>query len=490
MRRAILCVVMVVLATAYAASASDQKYKKPDVAAPDTWQAEAPFRVADPKDAFSKGMWWTIFGDAELNSYEERALASNQSLQAAIARLSQARSAARITQAGLYPELDANPSMARQRVSGFRPSLPAASVGTPITQNVFSIPFTLNYEVDLFGRVRNSVRSSEASLQASAADLENVRLLVTSELAADYFQLRSLDSEMADVRSVIEYEQKGLDLVNRRHQGGAASGLDVAQQQSVLDAAVTQLYLLQQQRAQFQHAIAELQGIPAQQFTIPVRPLNTTIPEIPLAVPSVLLERRPDIAGAERRVAALNAQIGVARSAFFPSILLGLSGGLESTSAANLFSVPSALWSVGVSALEPVFAGGRNRARYQQARAAYDESVANYRDTVLVSFQQVEDALSALKTLSDAAASQQRAVADSRRTLDLASARYNGGLVTYLDVITAQEQLLNNQRLATQLLGQRVVTSVLLIKALGGGWDASSLQAVQTKPGLRQAVQQ
>ncbi len=479
--------VALLLSSAWAADSKDKP--KPQVAVPDSW-AEAPFRVADPKDTFAKGAWWTIYNDPELTAYEERAIASNQTLQAATARLDEARAAARVTQAGLYPELDAGISATRQRVSGYRPSIPAASLGTPVTQNVFAIPFTLNYEVDLFGRVRNSVRSSQATLQETAADLENIRLLITSEVAADYFQLRSLDSEIEDVRSVIEYDQKGLDLVNRRHQGGIASGLDVAQQQTVLDAATTQLSLLQQQRAQFQHALAALQGIPAPQFTIPVRPLNAAVPEIPVALPSQLLERRPDIASAERRVAAFNAQIGVARSAFFPSIVLGLGGGLQSTTGANLFSLPSAVWSVGISALEPVFAGGRIRARYQQAKSAYDESVANYRDTVLTSFQQVEDALTALNTLAAASASQDRAVADARRSLELATARYTGGLVTYLDVITAQEQLLANQRLATQLAGQRVVTSVYLIKALGGGWDAASLQSVHTKATLKQAIQQ
>ncbi len=477
------------LALTAGASASGPKYKKPEVALPGNWQTEAPFRVANPQDSFAKGKWWTIFGDEELNAYEDRALASNQTLQAAAARLAQARAAARITQAGLYPEVNANPSLARQRISGNRPNLPAGS-GTPITQNAFAIPFTLNYEIDLFGAVRNSVRASDAALQATAADLENARLVITAELAADYFQLRALDSEIADVQEAIGYEQKGLDLVNRRHDGGLASGLDVAQQQTVLDAAITQLSLLQQQRAQFQHALAALQGLPAPEFTIATRPLQVPLPEVPVALPSDLLERRPDIAAAERRVAAANAEIGVARAAFFPRVLLGLGGGVQSTSISDLFSAPSAIWSVGASALEPIVAGGRIRARYQQSKAVYDESVANYRDTVLAGFQQVEDALSAWKALEAAAASQQRAVADARRSLDLATARYTGGLVSYLDVITAQEQLLSNQRLATQLMGQRVVAAVLLVKALGGGWNASVLQTLPEKPTLKQAVQQ
>jgi NodT family efflux transporter outer membrane factor (OMF) lipoprotein len=476
--------------TTVAAFASGPKYKKPDIEVPANWQAEAPFQAASPQDSLPKGKWWEMFGNAELNSYEERALQSNQTLVAAVARLNEARAAARITQAGLYPELDANPSIGRQRISGNRPNLLTPQTGVPITQNVFTIPFNLNYEVDLFGRVRNNVRSAEAQLQAEAATLENVRLILTSELAADFFQLRSLDSEIADVQDVIEFEQKGLDLVNRRHEGGAASGLDVAQQQTVLDSAYTQIELLKQQRAQFQHALAVLQGIPAPNFTAPSHVLDTAVPNIPVGLPSQLLERRPDIAAAERRVAAANAQIGVARAAFFPSILLGAVGGIQSTSITSLVSGPSALWSIGLSALEPIFAGGRIRARYQQSKSTYDESVAGYRESALEGFQQVEDALSSLKILDAALKSQQRALADARRSLDLANIRYTGGLVSYLDVITAQEQVLANQRLATQLEGQRVITAVLLVKALGGGWDASSLAAIQEKPTLRRIVTQ
>jgi NodT family efflux transporter outer membrane factor (OMF) lipoprotein len=485
--------ILALLVTAAALSASDKrdsKQKKPEVSVPATWQTQEPFHTADPKDAFPKGTWWTVFGDPELNQYEEKALAANQTLQAATARLSEARAAAQITQAGLFPELDTTPAVARQRVSGNRPNLPASQAGRPITQTVYTVPFNINYELDLFGEVRNSVRSAEATLQATAADTQNAQLIVTTDLAADYFQLRSLDSEIADVQEAINYEQKGLQLVNQRHDQGIASGLDVAQQQAVLEAATTQLWQLQQQRAQFQHALATLQGIPASQFTAPVRPLNSPLPDVPVALPSLLLERRPDIATAERQVAAANAQIGVARAAFFPRILLGLTGGWQSTAASGLLTLPSALWSIGASAFQPIVAGGRIHARYQQTKGAYDESVANYRETVLTSFQQVEDALSSLNTLASAAQSQDRAVAASRRALDLATVRYTGGLVNYLDVITAQEQLLSNQRLATQLFGQRMVTEVFLVKALGGGWDASTLQSVPTKPTLKQAIQQ
>ena len=472
------------------AFASGPKYKKPEVETPQSWQSPVPWQPATPLDALPKDTWWKLFNDSELNEYEQRAMASNQTLKAAAARLTQARAFARVTASGLYPELDAGVNAQRQRLSANRPTNGASIIPTAVTQNVFNIPFTLNYEVDLFGRVRNSLQAANATLQASAADLENVRLLISSELAADYFQLRELDAELAVVQKAIDFEKEGLNLVDKRHQGGAVSGLDVAQQQTVLDSSYTQLALLQQQRAQFEHAIAVLQGLPASNFKAPVRVLDVLPPAVPLTLPSELLQRRPDIAIAERQVAAANAQIGIAKAAFYPSISLGAGGGFQSRDIGKLLDAPSAIWSIGLSVLEPVFAGGRNHALLDAARAAYDENVANYRETSLVAFQQVEDALSGLTALASASDSQQRAVTDAGRSLTLANARYTGGLVTYLDVITAQEQVLNNERLATQIQGQRLVTSVLLVKALGGGWDSASIAAVGVKPSLKQVVEQ
>lgn len=484
-----LCAAFVLLAC-ISGFAKGPKYEKPAVATPENWQSPAPWHEAVPLDSLPKGAWWEFFGDAELNQYEQRAISANQTLQAAIARLSEARASARVTASGLYPELDAGARATRERLSGNRPINGAAVVPVPVTQNEFTIPFTLNYEVDLFGRVRHNVEASNAELQASTADLENVRLLVSSELAADYFQLRELDSEIGVVQKAIGYQQQGLTLVQNRHTGGAASGLEVAQQQVVLDTSQTQLALLQQQRAQFQHALAMLQGLAPAEFVAPVRGLETQPPALPLIVPSELLQRRPDVATAERQTAAANARIGVARAALYPSISLGGSGGVDSQAISNLLSAPSFFWSLGLSALEPVIAGGRNRAQLDFAKAGYREAIANYRETALIAFQQVEDALSGLTALASAYESQQRAVADSEKSLQLANARYSGGLVTYLDVITAQEQTLSNERQQTQLLGQRMTTSVLLVKALGGGWDSSSLSAVGIKPTLRQAVQQ
>jgi NodT family efflux transporter outer membrane factor (OMF) lipoprotein len=279
-------------------------------------------------------------------------------------------------------------------------------------------------------------------------------------------------------------------LVNNRHAGGVASGLDVAQQEAVLDAAQAQLHLLQQQRATFEHAIATLVGAPAPIFHVAPAPLTEQIPAVPMGLPSDVLERRPDIAEAERQMASQNALIGVAKSAFYPSVLLSGGGGVESADMSKLFTAPSTLWSLGISAVQPIFQGGALHARLNFERAEYQGSVATYRNTVLTAFQQVEDGLSGLITLADAAAAQQKAVEDSQRYLNIANDRYVGGLVTYLDVITAEQTLLTNQRVATQIQGQRLITSVLLVKALGGGWNRSDIDALQVKASAKSIGQQ
>jgi NodT family efflux transporter outer membrane factor (OMF) lipoprotein len=318
----------------------------------------------------------------------------------------------------------------------------------------------------------------------------NVNLVLTAELAADYFSLRELDAEYKVVQDSVDIQQRGLQLVEYRHNGGVASGLDLAQQQTVLTSTQAQLYLVKQQREQFEHAIAVLTGNPASTFSVPVRALTATPVPVPLGVPSDLLERRPDIATAERQMASQNAEIGVAKAAFYPQLTLSGSGGYESTSIANLITVPTAIWSLGGSLVQPVFNGGRNRANLAFARQSYDESVANYRQTVLVAFQQVEDGLSGLTELSGAVATQDAAVDAARRALEIANNRYVGGVTDYLDVITAQSTLLTNQRLATQLRGEQMVTEVALIKALGGSWDASQIQNEQVHPKAIQAIQQ
>jgi len=464
------------------------KYQRPVAPAPEAWSTEGPWRAASPKDALPKGAWWDIYHDDQLNQYEQQLLADNQSLAAAQARLSQARSLARIASAGLFPTMSTDPSVAGTRYSANRPG--SATPETALTQSIYQIPFALNYEVDLFGRVRKTLEAANANLQSTAADLQNVQLVLTAELAADYFTLRELDAETQVVQDSISIETKGLDLVNNRHEGGLASGLDLAQQQTLLDSTTTQLYLVQQQRATFEHAIAVLTGNPASTFKVPAVPLNAAPPSVPLGVPSDMLERRPDVAGAERTMAKQNALVGVAQTAFYPQFTISGGGGFQSISIGSLLTAPSAFWAVGGDLLQPIVNGGRNRATLAATKSAYDESVANYRESVLIAFQQVEDGLSGLNALSQAAASQGNAVSSARRSLELSNNRYVGGVASYLDVITAQVALLNSQRLATQLLGEQMVTSVYLVKALGGGWDASALQDQVVRPKASQAIQQ
>jgi multidrug efflux system outer membrane protein len=465
-------------------------YKRPAAQVPDTWKGEGPWEAAAPKDGIPKGTWWQIFHDADLDRLEQDLLQANQSLVAAQDRLAQARAQARIASAAYFPTVNTDPSGERARISGNRPLDGATVPLRPDTENVFSVPFSVSYELDLFGRVRRNMEAANASLQGSAADLENVRLVLAAELAADYFNLRELDREAGVVKESVDIQQKGLDLVNRRHDGGVANGLEVAQQAALLDATATQLQLVLQQRAQYEHAIAVLTGKAASSFSLAEAPFNAAPPAIPTGVPSEILERRPDVATSERQMAFENAQVGIAMTAFYPHITLDGSGGWESRNIATLVNAPSAVWALGGDLLQPVFNGGRNRANLASARAAYDQSVANYRESVLEAFQQVEDGLSGLALLNQAAKTQQAAVNDSRRALDLANNRYVGGLTTYLDVITAQSTLLTNERLATQLLGQQMTTSVYLVKALGGAWDASDIQHEKVRPELIQAVQQ
>ncbi|MGO9303274.1 MAG: efflux transporter outer membrane subunit [Candidatus Korobacteraceae bacterium] len=489
MRRLSFIVASGALACAFLAGCTvGPNYKRPPAPAPEAYKTQEPWRVAAPKDALPKGAWWEVFNDAELNSYEQQLLAANQSLLAAKDRLEEARSLARVTSAGFFPQGNVDPSASRQRYAGDRPEV--LTLGHPLTQSTYEIPFFVNYEPDLFGKVRRSMEASNANLQGSAADMYNVQLVLTAELAADYFSLRELDAETQVVQGSVDIQQKGLQLVENRHAGGVASGLDLAQQQTLLDSTVSQLYLVKQQRDQYEHAIAVLTGHPASTFTVPVRPLNATPIPVPLGVPSDLLERRPDVATAERHMAYENAEVGVAKAAFYPQLTLSGAGGFQSTNIANLITAPNAIWSLGGDLLEPVFNGGRNRANLAYARQSYDESVANYREAVLEAFQQVEDGLSGLNELSRATSTQDAAVADARRALEIANNRYVGGVTSFLDVVTAQSALLTNQRLATQLAGQQMVTEVYLVKALGGGWDASQIQNEQVHPRAIQAIQQ
>jgi len=494
-------ILLVALLLAFSAGCTvGPRYSRPaaPTPAPDAWKSQPPWEQAAPKDSIPKGAWWQVFRDPALDAYEQQLLQANQSLEAARDRLTQARSLARVATADMFPQLSADPSAYRERGSANRPlngAGPATVNGVaqpvqPYTQNVFAIPFSLNYEIDLFGRVRHNVEAANASLQSTAADLQNVQLVLTAELAADYFTLRELDAEFDVVQESVGYQRKGLDLVNNRHEGGVASGLEVAQQAALLDSTLSQLALVKQSRAQYEHAIAVLVGQSASNLNVPVEPLRATPPPIPLGVPSDVLERRPDISTAERMMAYENAEVGFARSAFYPHITLSGSGGWQSTEIGPLLNAPSLFWSLGADALQPILQGGRNRANLAAARAAYDQSVANYRQAVLTAFQQAEDGISNLSTLAQALSTQAAAVEDARRALAIANNRYVGGVTTYLDVITAQTTLLTSQRLETQLLGQQMVSSVYLVKALGGGWDASQIKDEQVHLQAGQVLEQ
>jgi outer membrane protein, multidrug efflux system len=430
------------------------------------------WKVAEPQAHLPKGNWWEVFGDPELSRLEVEAATANQQLKAAFARLEQARAITDVTRSGLFPNIALSAAYTRQRSSANQPSsLSGQPIGQGNTFNDFTVPLDLNYEVDLWGRVRRSVESATAQEAASADDLGAIRLIIQAEVAADYVTLRSLDAEQAIVRSTVEVFRKSLELTRDRRAGGIVSDLDVAQAETVFRTARAQLPAIALQRAQFQHALAVLIGKPASSFEIPERALTTTPPAIPLGLPSQLLERRPDIAAAERRMAAANASIGVAKAALFPTLRLNGLAGFESVSAATLFDWPSRFWSVGPSLTLPLFEGGALRAGLRLAKAAYEETVANYRQTVLTAFGEVEDNLAAQSLLASEYEEQANALRAANRQLEIAIDRYRAGLVTYLEVATAQNTTLSLERTTVQRRGQQLVTAVALVKALGGGWQ-------------------
>jgi multidrug efflux system outer membrane protein len=463
-------------------------YHRPSATVPAKWDVTEPFREAAPKDGISKGPWWSVFDDEDLDALEKQALDANQTLKVSVARLEQSRAQAALQVSTIFPTFGTVPSAERQRISGNRPPNSQIIPSGPVTQNNFVLPFTVSYEVDLFGKRRRSIESVQAQYQASAADLENVRLLITAQLAGDYFTLRQVDSELHILNRTVETLQKGLQLVDSRHKGGVASGLDVAEEETLLNTTRTQATLLLEQRKQTEDAIATLVGKPAPDFHLAAKELRVAPPPINAGLPSDLLERRPDIAEAERLMAAQNAQIGVAKAAYYPSLNLFGQGGWQAADIAKLANVTSTFWAVGASVAESIFTGGARRAQVQFAQAGYDANVAQYRQTVLSAFQEVQDDLTGLLVLDQAVKSQQLAVDSARRTLDISTSRYTGGLVSYLDVVTAQQNLLTGEQQLAIIEGQRLVTSVLLVKALGGGWDASSLAAVRVKPRAKDVV--
>jgi NodT family efflux transporter outer membrane factor (OMF) lipoprotein len=455
---------------------------------PAKWDVSEPWRESAPKDVVAKGEWWSAFHDDELSAFEKQTLEANQTIKVSVAHLEQARALASLQVATQFPTLSTAPSVERQRLSGNRPANSNFPVRSPVSQTTVTLPFTAGYEVDLFGQRRRSIEAAQASYQAAAADLENIRLVITAELAGDYFTLRQLDTELGILNRTVETLQKGLQLVESRHKGGVASGLDVAQEETLLHTVRTQAILLQQQRKQVEDAIAVLLGKPAPDFHLPPKELNAEPPVLDAGLPSDLLERRPDIAEGERQMAVANAEVGIARAAYFPSLNLFGNGGWQAADVAKLLNVQSTFWAVGANAAESIFTGGVRRAQTQFAKAGYDASVAAYRNVVLSAFGEVQDDVTGLIVLDQAFHSQEQAVDAAQRTLNISTERYTGGLVNYLDVVTAQQTLLNNEQQLAVIRGQRLVTSVLLIKALGGGWDASSLSAVQVKTKLKDVV--
>ena len=449
------------------------KYRQPPVATPPSYKESGNWQVAQPNDQRLGGNWWEIFNDPLLNSLEGQVNVNNQNLQAAEAQFRQARAVFRYDRADKFPTLTAGASAARTRVSANRP--PHTSIFNGITSTDFVLPFDLSYQIDAWGRIRRQVESASEQAQASAADLATVSLSMHADLAVDYFQARTLDAqEQLLNRTVSEYE-KALELTEQRFHGGVATILDVQQAQTQLETTRGQAIDVGVARAQFEHAVAVLIGKPPAEFTLPPMPFSALPPSLPVGLPSELLQRRPDIAGAERRVASANAQIGVAKAAYYPTLNLGASGGFESGAITTLLSGPSILWSAGPSAVMTLFDGGRRRALNEEAQAAYDQTVANYRQTTLTAFQQVEDGLAALRILDQEARVQAGAIAAAQQALSTSTNRYQGGVATYLEVITAQNAALTNEVTGVNILGRRMATTVLLIQALGGGWDNSQL---------------
>jgi NodT family efflux transporter outer membrane factor (OMF) lipoprotein len=445
-------------------------------AMPAAFKENADWKAATPVDQTARGNWWDVFGDPQLSALESQIEVSNQTLRAQQARFLQARAAVAIAGSARYPLVTTAPQITVGTQSGNRPN---AIVHT--SANDFILPVDFSYELDAWGRVRQTVAAARATAQASAADLETVRLSLHAELAINYFELRGLDAEKALLDSSVEAFQRALDLTRNRFAGGIASQADVDFAETQLETTRAQSVDVGVQRAALEHAIAELVGKAPSTFALPPVPLKDPPPDIPAGLPSELLERRPDIAAAERRIAAAAANVGVANAAFFPRLLLTAAAGLESRSLGSWLTGLSTFWAAGPAAAYTIFDANRRRATSEQAMAAFDETVADYQDTLLRSLQDVEDSLATLRILREESDVQASAVAAAERSVTQATNRYRGGVATYLEVTAAQSAALGNERTALSILSRRLSASVLLIKALGGGWDVSSLPAIKTE---------
>jgi outer membrane protein, multidrug efflux system len=469
----------IAVAALISACAVGPDYHRPSADIPPSWQAEEPWHEAAPGDTTLKGNWWELFQDAELNPLVEKALVSNQNLRVAAARLEQSQDQLTIARSALFPAVELSALASRGKDSANRPLAAYSTPNQSTVQNDFRLGPSVNYELDLFGRVRREVEGARASAEQAVADYENARLVLMATLVSEYFSLREIDAEIEVVRRSLGLQQDALKFVTSRHDLGFATGLDLAQQQALLDSSATQLELLHNQRAQFEHAIATLIGTPAPGFSLPPSASPPPLPAVPVGLPSDLLQRRPDVASAERAMAAANARIGVARAAYFPTIDLAPgfgvpSVGWESNALASLFAAPSRLWSIGLSASQTLFDAGKTRANVRFADADYMAAVAAYRQTVLTAMEEVENGITGLASLERAEIQANASVRSAQRAFDIASERYKGGVDTYLDVITAEQTLLTNQRQAVQIQGQQFTTAVFLVKALGGGWDQSA----------------
>jgi len=441
---------------------------------PDSW------RTAQPRDGTTRGKWWEAFNDPQLNELEEKASSSNQEIAAAANSFLAARALVREARSQYFPTVTANPSIINSRPSqgqfgGVRTGGSSGAGLTVKSYTDYSLPFDASWEPDFWGRIRSSVRANIYAAQASAADLENVRLSVEAELAVDYYELRAQDSLKEVLDSTVIAYQETLDLTRSQYKAGLSSDEAVAQAEAQLKAAQARDTNLGILRAQYEHAIAVLTGRSPSTFSLQATAMVANPPAIPPGIPSELLERRPDIASAERSVAQANAEIGVAKAAYFPTILLSASGGFGTSSVANWLTWPSRFWSVGPSLAETIFDAGLRTATIQQYRATYDQTVANYQQTVLTAFQQVEDNLASLRILSQDIAQQDAAVEAATRNLQEATVRYKAGLDPYLNVIVAQTGLLNDQQTTVTFRMEQMVSAVQLIKALGGGWNASEI---------------
>jgi NodT family efflux transporter outer membrane factor (OMF) lipoprotein len=461
---------------AAAACAGAPKYVPPALEPPAAYKELGPWQDARPADEALRGAWWEVFADADLNALETQVTVSNQTLRAAQAQFLQARALVRGAKAAELPTVTAAASATAADQSENKP---LRSKTAETRYNDYILRGDVSYEFDLWGRVASTVAAARATAQASAADLEVVNLAVHAELALDYFQVRALDTERQILESSVAALERALELTRNRYKGGAASGVDVAQAETQLETTRAQAIDVQVRRAQFEHAIAALTGGPAPVFSLPPGTLAATVPDVPPGLPASVLERRPDVAAAERRVAAANAQIGVAKAAFFPAVTLTGSAGLESGTIGDWLKLASNFWAVAPAAAITVFDGGRRRAVNEQAAAAYQRADALYRDAVLTAFKEVEDNLAALRILALEARTQDAAVAAARRLLTLATNRYQGGVTTYLEVVVAQNATLNAERTALAIRSRRLAATILLIKALGGGWDASRLPVLR-----------